>query len=128
MTESEIKQLVGNEDLIEQQLADYKATLTAEAIQKDREHGPLLAELVPSIFIELLMSKSEELKAFGFKVEDVEKIATFIQRYGDKKIFYFLRNSPPQLSHLDKTLRDQAAMAGKSFDLPILSSTQKLEG
>lgn len=53
---------------------------------------------------------------------------SFVERYKDQKIFRFLRNNPPELLSLDKALRDKAAREGKPFDLPILGSTQPLEG
>jgi hypothetical protein len=128
LTDNEMIELVGNHNRDANQIAEYRNHLISQAIQEDRGHGPRLSELVPSVFTDTLMTKQPELQGNGINTEDIKKIEAFLQRYGDQQIFYFLRHFPSQLLHLDKTLRDQAALAGKSFELPILSSTSKLEG
>ena len=55
-------------------------------------------------------------------------MVSFINRYGDQKVFRFFRNNPHELLSFDKILRDKASREGKSFDLPILSSMQPLSG
>ena len=108
--------------------AEDKHLLVAQAIVKDQQHGPLLSELVnPELLNELiLLQKKADLPEFS--VEKLVSIIDFIQRYGDQRIFRFFRHTPTPLLTIDKTLRDQAAREGRTFDLPILSSTQVLDG
>lgn len=98
------------------------------AIAKDRQHGPVLSELITPDLMNALIEKQQELQRMGFSATDLKNIIDFINRYKDQKIFYFLRNNPPELLSLDKILRDQASREGRIFDLPILSSTQSLGG
>lgn len=102
--------------------------LIAQAIQEDLQHGPTLNELLPPSLIEQLINKQQELQEEGFSKEDLDPILQFISRYGEQKVFAFFRHSPKELLSLDKKLRDQATREGKPLDLPILSSTQPLEG
>ncbi len=130
LSDFEIQELAGIQELDKDPafLHSYRKLLVDQAIESDRKHGPLLSELAPLDFIETLKSKSQELKHVGLNNSDIDKIASFLERFGEKNIFYFLRHFPAQLLHLDKSLRDQAAQAGQPFDLPILGSTKRLEG
>lgn len=85
-----------------------------EAIESDRQHGPTLSELAtPQLMSEL------EAKINKNSFEDIQ---AFVNRYKDRKMFYFLKNSPSSLLALDKTLHD------KGLNLPILGSSEMLEG
>lgn len=96
--------------------------------EKDRQHGPTLSELIPDELVNELIAKQQELNNEKFSLDDLERILNFIDNYANQKVFYFFRNHPPELLSLDKILRDQASREGLTFDLPILSSTQALEG
>ncbi len=97
-----------------------------ELMQKsDKEYGPTFLELVTSELMDEIAKKQKDLN--GFANRDLSKIFYFLERYGDQKVFYFFRNNPAEFLSLDKALRAKASRDGKSFDLPILSSTQILK-
>lgn len=98
------------------------------AFEEEKAYGPTLSEVITPELIAEIKSLQEDLKESGFNDDDFEALLTFIDQYKDQKLFYFLRNNPPELLNLDKTLRDKAAREGKSFDLPILGSTAPLQG
>lgn len=95
------------------------------APKEDFNYGPTLQELITPDLVERLQNKQQQLQDAGFQKFD---LTHFITRYGDQKLFSFLRHSPPALLSLDKILHDKAAREGKAFDLPILSSTAPLKG
>lgn len=101
----------------------FELVVSPEALgsnKSDRNYGPTLSQLVSSDLIEEIKKSHDG--------PDLARILHFIESYKDQKVFRFLRNNPPVLLNLDKTLRDKAAREGKSFDLPILGSTKPLEG
>lgn len=112
--------------VVTQRLNSYKRFLIDRGRRLDREHGPSLAELVTPPLLDMLAAKQRELPSFT--EAELQNLTHFVHKYGNEKIFYFLRNYPSELLSLDKILRDRAARAGKTFDLPILSSTQVLTG
>lgn len=122
LTDAEIKNFLGY--VSEQEINYYRDDLVQKAILEDKNHGPSLLELVTPELLEEIEKKQIELE-LGHS--DFEAIAQFIQRHQDQKFFYFLRNNPPELLHLDKVLRDKAAREGKIFDLPILGSMKVLD-
>ena len=97
-----------------------------EAREADRQNGPFLYELATSELIAELSKKQNELQ--NFPKEDLDRILHFIQKYQDRKVFHFFRNSPSIFLSLDKILRDKATHEGRNFDLPILSSMLILQG
>lgn len=99
-----------------------------EAIEKDRLHGPTLADLVNDELIFELMNKQQQLQDYGFSRSELEGFLTFIDRYAEQKIFRFFRNNPSKLLSIDKNLRDKASLEGKPLELSIVSSTYPLEG
>jgi hypothetical protein len=124
----EVKQKMNHPEATQEEVKTYKQLLVIQAIQNEKEHGPTLAELMTAELIEKINTKLSSLKDFELRKMEFENILNFIDQYKTQKIFHFLRNNPPELLSLDKTLRDQAAREGKEFDLPILGSTQLLDG
>lgn len=106
----------------------YHEKLIVQATEIDREFGPRLSEVVTPELIEEITKKQAELRDVGFTDQNWHDILNFIEKYKDQKIFYFLRNNPNGLVFLDKILKDDAARNGENFDIPIIGSTQKLEG
>lgn len=125
LADSEVRDLMHQSDANEQDINDYRDFLVLQAIAEEKEYGPTLSELVTADLIEELKNKQAEL---GLSSSDLENILYFIEHYKDQKVFLFLRNNPSEMLNLDKILRDKAAREGRSFDLPILGSTQLLEG
>lgn len=128
LTDSQVKNLMQDADADEPKIRSYKKLLLTQAIEEDRQHGPILSELVTQELITELINKQKQLKDVGFTDTDLKNILHFIDHYGDQKVFRFLRNNPSELLSLDKILRDKASHEGKSLDLPILSSTHPLRG
>lgn len=106
-------------------LSDYQVI---EATEEDRQHGPLLSDVVSDELIHELMNKQQELQSYGFTSSELEGMLSFIARYGEQKIFRFLRNSPLKLLSIDKNLRDKASREAKPLELAIVSSTYPLQG
>jgi hypothetical protein len=125
LSDSEIKNLIGNDTANTQVINAYRKFLVIQAIQDEINYGPTLGEVATLELLNEIRAKQQEM---GYSDADLELILHFLAKYNDKKIFHFLRNNPPALLNLDKTLRDKAAREGKPFDLPILGSTQILEG
>ncbi len=69
-----------------------------------------------------------KLEQLGASQSNLDEIQRFVHRHSEKRIFNFLRNAPPLLLSLDKKLRDRASREGKTLNLPILGSTQPLNG
>lgn len=120
---NEVRQNVFDQVVAKEALAN-----NLHAIHHDENHGPTLAELVTPELIEELKKKQQEFQKIGFTDRDLNHILAFIEHYKGQKIFRFLRNNPSELLSLDKILRDKASREGKSFDLPLLSSTEPLKG
>lgn len=126
LSSQQIKDLLQNNNATQSEIEEAKSLLINKAIVQDAQHGPVLSELVPPELISLLQEKQKTLPSFS--EQDLEEILTFINRYGNKRVFRFLRNNPPELLKLDKALRDKSSQEGKDFDIPILSSTAILTG
>lgn len=109
-------------------MTEDKNLLVAQAIAEDKQHGPILSELVTPELINELIHLQQNAGLLAFSEKDLYPIFDFIHRYGEQKIFRFFRHTPTPLLSIDKALRDQAAREGRTFDLPILSSTQLLNG
>lgn len=92
--------------------------LITQAIEQEKVYGPTLSQLVPEELLNDLRQQQTDLAA----------IETFVTKYRDCKVFRFFRNCPQELLSMDKILRDDAARAGRTFDLPVLGSTTLLEG
>lgn len=122
MSDFEVQQLMSIDQATPSEITEYRQILVNEAREKDRAHGPTLSEVITPALINELKEKQEELQNIGFEKNELEEIFAFVNRYGDRTIFNFLRNVPSSLLTLDKTLHD------KGIDLPILGSTQPLEG
>lgn len=121
----EVKAQLGRSLADEKELKNYRNFLIMQAIDNEREYGPTLSQLVtPNLINEI----RKNLRKMGFTDSDFEDILTFLELHKNQKIFRFLRNNPPELLTLDKSLRDKAAREGKTFDLPILGSTKALQG
>jgi hypothetical protein len=118
--------IVSNLSVVEEE--QFRDQLIADAIQRDLQHGPTLDQLIPLDLIEQFVKKQQELQNEGFSDVDLRNILSFLERYKDQKVFSFLRHNPSDLLSLDKILRDKASRDGRSFDLPILSSTEPLKG
>lgn len=108
-----------------------KSTITqalyiADNIKEDENHGPTLKEVVTPELLALLAEKQKNLE--NFTKDDLDAIHNFVTKYGNQKIFHFLRNSPPALLKLEQNLKDVASDNGKSFDLPIVGSKTILTG
>ena len=108
-----------------------KSTITqelyiADNIKEDENNGPSLKEVVTPELLALLAEKQKKLKKFT--QADLDAIHNFVTKYGNQKIFRFLRNSPPALLKLEQNLKDIASDNGKSFDLPIVGSKTILTG
>ncbi len=125
LTNIQVEQLMSNEGA-QQDIISYQNTLVTKAIQEDLNHGPTLSELVTPSLIELLMSKQKTIS--GFSQKNLVDILHFVIKYGDQNVFNFLRNNPPNLLALDKILRDNAARGNSDFNMPILGSSEKLQG
>lgn len=128
LTDSEVEFLMSKEHPSQTEIKSYRQILTNQGLVEDLAHGPTFAELVPPELIFELTKTQEDLESFGFSIHDLEKIIAFVERYKDKKAFYFFRNAPSEFLALDKALHDKASREKKSFDLPILGSTQQLKG
>ncbi len=102
-----------------------KEDLMAAAIQEDKDSGPTLKTVVTKELLEQITKKLQQLKV---EQEAIDALAAFVTKYGNEKIFYFMRNNPPDLLKLEKALKDHYADQGKSFDLPVLGSKTKLTG
>jgi len=122
-TNAEVKELMHVEIASEEEINDYQQALIVQARNEVKEYGPTLSQMITPELIEEIKKKHEL-----FVESDLQPILGFIERYKDQKVFRFLRNNPPELTSLDKILRDKAAREGKSFDLPILGSTKLLTG
>lgn len=124
LTDSQVKELMDkanghtNEKI-------YKEHLIAKATQQDKNHGPTLSEVTQDS-IGTIENKLQKLSNTSKK--EFDSILEFINKYGNQKIFYFLRNNPAELLKLDKILRDNASKEGKNFNFPVLSSTATLNG
>lgn len=119
-------------NLSKEALADLvaKSTITqaifiADSIKEDKDHGPTLKEVVTPALFEQIKTKLLQLKT---DQNDIDALARFVTKYGNEKIFYFMRNNPPDILKLEKALKDDAADKGKSFDLPVLGSKRILTG
>ncbi len=128
LSDLQIKELMHSDNLSTEKIQHYRQQLLIQAIQDDLQHGPTLNELVTPDLIDQLKQKQQELQVDGFSETDLQHILDFIDRYGDQKVFSFLRHNPSDLLSLDKILRDKATREGETFDLPILSSTEPLKG
>lgn len=128
LTDFQIMQMMGNVNPSAEEIQQYRERKVIEAIQSDQQHGPTLHALVPPDLREQLLRKQKELQADGFSETDLANILDFLDRYQDKKVFYFFRHNPLDLLSLDKILRDKASREGRNFDLPILGSTEPLRG
>lgn len=126
LTSQQIKDLLQNDKATDNEIEDTRSNLIKEAILQDEQYGPLLSELVSPVLISLLQEKQQTLPSFS--EQDLNELLQFINRYGNERVFRFLRNNPPELLKLDKTLRDKASQEGRDFDLPILSSSAILQG
>ncbi len=91
---------------------ESRQSMVAAAIRNEQTQGPALGEVATPD----LMNHLKEIL-------NCDEIQSFIDKYSEKKIFRFLRNAPDGLLGVDKILRDKASREGKTFDLPILSST-----
>ncbi len=111
-----------------EEIRQYHQKLIQEAAQEDFHRGPSLNELIPSSLIEHLFQKQQELLEDGFSDGDFIDILYFITRYRNQKVFSFFRHNPSDLLGLDKVLRDKATREKRNFELPILSSTEMLQG
>lgn len=128
LTDFQIIELMRVENPSNKEIQQYRQQLVEEGTQEDLAHGPTLGELIPASLVDRLSKKQFELAADGFTPDDLQSMLYFLNRYQDEKIFTFLRHNPSELLSLDKILRDKASREGRSFDLPILSSTEPLEG
>ncbi|MBS1987067.1 hypothetical protein JST99_04015 [Candidatus Dependentiae bacterium] len=113
------------DNLLKENPGKTKEQLLATAIQKDKENGPTLQQVATK---ELLEQITEKLQTLRVPQADIDALAAFVGKYGNEKIFYFMRNNPPDLLKLEKALKDHYADQGKSFDLPVLGSKTKLTG
>lgn len=127
LTDFQIIQQLSSDNPSDAEIQQYRQQLVIKAIDEDLQHGPTLKDLVPDDLIESLLNKQQELQNDGFSEADFADILYFLDRYQDQKVFSFFRHHPSDLLGLDKILRDQAAREGRSFDLPILSSTEPLK-
>jgi len=125
LTDSQVKELM-DKDGSHTNEKTYKENLIAQATQHDKNHGPILSEIVTRHAIGTIENRLQKLPNAAKK--DFDNILEFINKYGNQKIFYFLRNNPAELLKLDKILRDNAAKEGKNFNFPVLSSTALLHG
>jgi hypothetical protein len=128
LTDSQIKELIQKETLSKKKILRYRQHLVEKGFQEDLQRGPTLSELIPLELIAHLKEKQKELETEGFSAELLRDMLSFIERFGEQKIFLFFRNNPPDLLSLDKILRDKATREMRNFDLPILSSTQPFVG
>lgn len=128
LTDSEIINLMHDENATEADIRRYRHILTLKASTADRAHGPSLAELVTPELLNELTRLQQDLQAAGFSQQDLDQLAHFLTRYADQKVFHFLRHTPAGLLSLDKILRDKASREGSGFNLPILSSDYPLTG
>lgn len=128
LSDEEIRELIGEGNVSEKEISDYRNLIATQAADEEKEYGPTLAQLIPSQLIEEIKKKQIRLQSARFTSTDVEKILHFIERYKDQKVFRFLRNTPTDFLNLDKALKDQAAREGNPFNLPILGSTGLLTG
>lgn len=113
------------ENLLKENAGKTKDDLMAAAINEDKNNGPTLQQVVTK---ELLDQITKKLQGLKVKKADIDALAAFVTKYGNEKIFYFMRNNPPDLLKLEKALKDHYADQGKSFDLPVLGSKTKLTG
>jgi hypothetical protein len=127
LSDSEVEELMGAGSFSAKEISDYRNLIVKQAVDKEKEYGPTLSELITPELLEEIKKKQIEFEV-RFASSDLERIFDFIERYKDQKIFRFLRNTPPGFLNLDKTLKDQAAREGKAFDLPMLGSTGLLNG
>lgn len=128
LTDEQVKKQIETDNVTEEELKNYKSQLITQSMERDRKHGPLFSELVSENLIQDLITLQHECKDMGFTETDLTHFLNFVECYKHQKTFYFFRNHPSEFLHLDKALKDQAAQEGKSFDLPILSSTAPLKG
>ncbi len=128
LTDSQIKNLMGNMHANEEEIKAYREFRVSEATRLEREYGPTLSEVVTQELIQEIEKKQIELQESGFTKQELDNILHFVEKYKDQKIFHFLRNNPSDLLGLDLFLKQKASQEGKSFDLPLLSSARTLEG
>lgn len=128
LTNSEIINLMHDENATEADVRRYRHILTLKASAADRAHGPSLAELVTPELLNELTRLQQDLQEAGFSQQDLDQLTHFLTRYADQKVFRFLRNTPAGLLSLDKILRDEASREGSGFNFPILSSDYPLIG
>lgn len=108
LTDVQVRELMDEENPDTQTIHRFRQILVNQAIERDREHGPTFAELITSELLNELTAKQEKLKYLGFKDTDLQAMRNFITRHAHQKAFRFLKNNPPDLLKLDKTLRDNA--------------------
>lgn len=128
LTDLQVQEKMHNLKASAQEIAAYRENLSQQGKKLDQTQGPTLSEIVTPEILEALAQKQSDLQDAGFTPNDLNKLLQFTSKYGNQKLFYFLRNNPPELLNLDKTLRDKAAREGKNFDLPLLGSTAELTG
>ena len=125
LSDSQIESLMKNKDTNDS-IKIYKKNMLAHILRYEKNYGPTLSEIATSELLNTIKNKLQTLE--NVPLQDFNRIVEFINKYGNEKAFHFLRNNPPALLKLDKILRDNAARAGKDFNIPILSSTTKLNG
>jgi hypothetical protein len=128
LSDARVRKLIGENNISEKEISDYRNVIVAQAVNKEKDYGPTLSQLITPELIEGIKKKQIELQQLKFTNSDLEKILYFIERYGNQKAFRFLRNTPAGFLNLDKALKDQAARESRVFDLPILGSTGLLKG
>jgi len=124
-SDEKVRFLLNDSSASKEEVRAYQKILIDAAIVHDQYHGPTLSEMVTP---DLLQKLENVWKEQNLDPKDLKNFISFVQKYGNQKIFRLLRNNPKEFLGLDKALRDRAARSGKDLELSILSSTYPLKG
>lgn len=99
--------------------ATGKKKPSAEEVDFDLKHGPTLNQVMhPNLWKAIRKLAVSN----GFDMVNVDNVKGFIDKYGEAKFFYYMRNCHESFLELDKQLRIAAAKTKEGFGLGILSS------
>lgn len=127
-TTEEVLKQIGAEVTTPENLQSTRASLIEQGREHDLQHGPTWSELVTPELLATIRQLQIDMGTPLFTADDVANFESYVQQHGDEKVFPQMRAGSSSFLKYDKWLKDQAARAGKTFDLPILSSSAPLVG
>src|ERR1700722_16438181 len=80
LSDSEVRELMEQGNFNKKEISDYRNFIVSQAIDKEKEFGPTLSQLITPELIEEIKKKQIELQG-RFIDSDLEKILYFIEHY-----------------------------------------------